>query len=219
MEATAVQVNAILEEEAAASIPIDSFVRLDRQMRALLYVWREYVKDGGRMAAAGASLEKQLIDLYQEREESGGRSYAELTATIEGLDSQLHSLYSERESAGEESLMLRQTVENFEQQLAALYSEREIDGYVSRFIGNIDIAHAARSYEEQLHAIYEEQSKTRYGITEANSMVDSLEHQVAALLEERNEIAEELVQTKQAAAQQKSRARDLITAVFDRAIV
>ena len=99
MEATAVQVNAILEEEAAASIPIDSFVRLDRQMRALLYVWREYVKDGGRMAAAGASLEKQLIDLYQEREEAGGRPYSELTATIDGLDSQLHSLYSERESS------------------------------------------------------------------------------------------------------------------------
>jgi len=219
LDATAAQINAILEDEPGAPAPADSFGRLDRQMRALVYVWREYVKDGGRMAAAAASLEKQLIDLYQEREEAGGRPYAELTATIEGLDSQLHSLYSERESSSEEAVSLRITVQNFEQQLAALYAERETDGYVSRFTGSIDVANAARSFEEQLHAIYEEQSKARYGIAEANSMAESLEQQVAALLEERNELAEELFQTKRTAENQKNKARDLITAVFDRAIV
>ena len=138
--------------------------------------------------------------------------------TIEGLDAQLRSLYEDREFSTDEHVALRETVDNLERQLVSLYEERENQQYVSGFSSAADIAASARSFEEQLHALYEEQSKVRYGVTDANFMVDSLEQQVAALLEERNELAEELAQTRLAAADQRLKARDLITAVFDRAI-
>lgn len=218
MEMNAMQTNAILEDESIPVQPADSFGRLERQMRALSYTWHEYVKDGGRMAAAAASLENQLIDLYQEREQAGGLSYEELKMTVEGLNAQLHSLYEDREGSTEECQVLRETVKNFETQLASLYQDREHADYLSRFPVDVDVAAAARSFEEQLHAIYEEQSKARYGISEANIMADSLEQQVAALLEERDELADTLTKARQTAAEQRSKARDLITAVFERAI-
>jgi len=162
------------------------------------------------MSAAAASLEKQVIDLYKERDECGGKSYQELSTTIEGLNAQLHSLYEDREGSTEECQVLRETVNNFEEQLAALYDERESTGFVSRFIGETDSGATARPFDDQ--------STLRYGLITANNMVDSLEQQVAALLEERDELSELLVQNSAAAAEQVTKARSLITAVFDRAM-
>jgi chromosome segregation ATPase len=164
-------------------------------------------------------LDAQLRALYHEREDSGGRSTDTLVATIEGLEAQLNSLYEERNSPAQ--LSAESAMESLEAQLCALYAEREdqeAEGALARFGSVPALAHAASGFEEQLAALYEERSTHRFAAAEANHMVDSLELQVATLLEERDSLCAEVEATRLEIHSHRAKARSLLAAVVDRAL-
>jgi chromosome segregation ATPase len=166
-----------------------------------------------------AGLDEQLRSLYRDREDSGGRSPDTLVATIEGLEAQLHSLYEERSSPGH--LSAEVSMESLEAQLCTLYEEREgqeAEGALARFGSVPALARAASGFEEQLAALYEEHSTHRFAANDANHMVDSLELQVAALLEERDWLSSELEAVRMELQVHRAKARSLVAAVVDRAL-
>jgi len=154
-----------------------------------------------------------------EREESGGQVLNTLVATIEGLEAQLHALYEERSTVG--YLSAETALESLEAQLCDLYAERELpgaDGALARFGSLPALAHAAMGLEQQLAALYEEQSAHRFTVTEANQMVDSLEGQVASLLEERDSLSTQLESSRIESQAQRDKARALMAAVVEQAL-
>jgi len=164
-------------------------------------------------------LDGQLRALYREREEAGGLSADTLVATIEGLEAQLNSLYEEHSRPG--YLSAESTMESLEAQLCALYAEREgqeAEGALARFGSIPALAQAASGFEEQLTALYAERSTHRFAATEANQMVDSLELQVAALLDERDSLCGELATARMEIQVHRARARSLVAAVIDQAL-
>ncbi len=196
-----------------------AFGKVDRQMRALVYVWRQFVHDGAIAVSAVTSLEEQLADLYREREQAGGTSYDALRITIEGLNAQLTSLYEDSESSSREFAAVKQTAKNLEEQLIALYQERVHEDYIGRVGADATLVEALKSFEEQLAELYKEREGSRYGLLESNEMVESLEAQVATLLEERNSLAEQLATTQHVLAQQRSKAKELFAAIVEKALV
>jgi len=196
-----------------------AFSKVDRQMRALVYVWRQFVHEGSVAVSAVASLEEQLVALYQEREEAGGLSFDALRITIQGLDEQLRSLYDEQQSDNGDRDRLRETAKNLEEQLVALYREREQENYVAGHHGKLGaLVETLQSFEEQLAELYKEREGSRYGTAAANQMVDSLEEQVAALLDERNALVEELAICQDGLSKQRAKAKEMLSAMVDRAL-
>jgi len=197
----------------------DAFGKVDRQMRALVYVWRQFVHEGEPAVSAVASLEEQLIDLYRERESAGGASYESMRITIDGLDAQLRSLYEDSESTTHELATLKQTAKNLEDQLVALYQERVHDDYIGHVGADVSLVDTLKSFEEQLAELYKEREGSRYGLAEAHEMVDSLEAQVAALLEERDALAAQSDTFHLVLAQQRAKAKEIFAAIVDKALV
>ena len=233
------QVTSLYEEREAGGA---ATVGGDSDGLLALYEQKVAVSKGTieELQAVVLSFEQQLHGLYEDREANGGGAHDELSAALQSLEAQLGSLYADRESSGDSSATvdglneqltalyserqeqgsLPQVVEGLEAQLAALYRERE-DGEFASQLANGDVASliaTVRSFEEQLASFYEGQSTATYGITEANEMVRSLEPQVAALLEERNDLAEAL-QSKQADLDRsRSKAKDMVAALMDSAL-
>jgi chromosome segregation ATPase len=138
---------------------------------------------------------------------------------VDSLSSQLAEFYEAREHGGAQPDQgdVAATLASLTEQLHALYEEREHTAYVGS-AGLVD--HAAmltslQSFEAQLHALYAERSQAPYGHGEAIEMVSSLEAQVAALLDERNDLAEQLSRSSQDVHATKKRARELVNAVLD----
>jgi molecular chaperone GrpE (heat shock protein) len=75
-----------------------------------------------------------------------------------------------------------------------------------------------QSFEAQLATFYESQAGASYGVAEANEMVRSLEPQVAALLEERNDLADQLQALQADLDRSRSKAKHMVAALMDSAL-
>lgn len=100
----------------------------------------------------------------REREDADDHMHDTLIATIEGLEAQLQSIYEERSSP--DYFSTESALESMEAQLRDLYAEREAQD------GDGTLARPSAS--------------------EAYQMVENLVQQIAALLEERNELSDSL---------------------------
>ncbi len=157
----------------------------------------------------------RLADGYREREDPGELSHNTLVATIEGLEAQLHSLYEERSTTGYLS------AETSADRLGDLGGDREMhhgDGSPDRFGPFAALAQAALGLVQQIEVLSEEHSEGRFNATEANQMVDSLEAQVAALLEERDSLAAGLEFNRMENKIHRDKARALMAAVVEQAL-
>jgi len=178
-----------------------------------LYEDREALGDTsvGDLSEALTSLEAQVVALYGEKEDSAGAA-----DMIDGLNAQLSVLYDEKSEQGD----MPAVIEGLEAQLHALYRERE-DGDFAAKLGTADtgdLLATIRSFEEQLAGFYEVQATHSYGLAEANLMVQSLEPQVVALLEERNELAGALHAKEAELERSRSKAKDMVAALMEQAL-
>jgi chromosome segregation ATPase len=208
---------ALYEQKAAVSkATIDELravVQSFEEQLQSLYQDRESGNAGvdDSQAEALESLEAQLHSLYADREADG-----DTLATIDGLNAQLTSLYDERQAQGD----LSAVIDGLEAQLTSLYRERE-DGVFASEVAGTDVASliaTVQSFEAQLEGFYEAQASATYGLSEANEMVRSLEPQVAALLEERNELADQLQARQAELERSRSKAKDMVAALMDSAL-
>ena len=193
---------------------LQSAVHSFEQQLECLYEERETSRDFTNEALHESlhSLETQLASVYADREDDG-----DLHATLHGLNEQLTALYGERQEQSD----LAMVVEGLEAQLAALYGEREDAGEHSGHAGGSDAAALSASVcslEEQLAVLYAEQVASTYGIIEANEMVKSLEPQVAALLEERDEVIEALAQKQAELVRSRTKAKAMVASLMDSAL-
>ncbi len=155
-----------------------------------------------------ASLEAQLVTLYEEKEEWSTRSDAP--------DETLTALYEDKQRLSARTIAdLRASVDSFSAQLADFYEEREQQGTAADTGSSVELRASLESFEAQLHALYEERSLQPFGHGEAVDMVHSLDAQVVALLDERNDLAEQLARAIQDVSTAKRRARELVNAVVD----
>jgi len=162
----------------------------------------------GELREMLASLEAQLVALYEEKEEWSAPSIAP--------DETLTALYEDKQRMGARTIAdLRATVESFSAQLADFYEEREQQGTLVDASSLAELHASIQSFEAQLHALYDERASAPFGHGEAVDMVHSLEAQIVALLEERNELAEQLDRAAQDVSTAKRRARELVNAVVD----
>jgi len=188
------------------------------------------------LQAALASFEEQLAGLYADREALGASPVGDLADSLTSLEAQVVSLYREKEDAGaveffyalnpqlsgekSEQRDMPAIIEGLEAQLDALYREREEGDFVAQS-GSPDVSDMVatiRSFEEQLAGFYEVQAAHAYGLAEANLMVESLEPQVAALLEERNELARALQAKDAELERNRSKAKDMVAALMEQAL-
>jgi chromosome segregation ATPase len=208
---------ALYEQKSAVSkATIDDLravvLSFEEQLHSL-YQDRESGAGGVTDASSEAlrSLEDQLQTLYADREAEG-----DMHATVDGLNAQLTSLYDERQAQGD----LVSVIEGLEAQLTSLYGERE-DGVFSGEASGADVASlmaTVQSFEAQLESFYEAQASATWGLGEANEMVRSLEPQVAALLEERNDLVEQLQARQAELERSRSRAKEMVAALMDSAL-
>jgi uncharacterized protein YoxC len=178
-----------------------------------LYADREVHADSpvGDLSDALASLEAQVVSLYAEKEE------AVAAAFFSGFRGELTGLYNE----GGHQSDLPAIVEGLEAQLHALYREREEEGDVAAQYGSPnagDMAAMILSFEEQLAGFYEVQAAHAYGVAEANQMVQSLEPQVSALIEERNDLADALQAKEAELERSRSKAKEMVAALMEQAL-
>ena len=204
---------ALYEQKAAVSkATIDDLQAVVHSFEAqldTLYLDREH----GDAAGLGAleSLESQLHSLYADREADG-----DATAIIDGLNAQLASLYDEKQADAD----LPAVVVSLEAQLASLYDERESGAFAGapEDAANWSLIEMVESFEAQLATLYEAQAGATYGLVEANEMVRSLEPQVVSLLEERNELAEELLASQADLERSRIKAKHMVAALMESAL-
>ncbi len=189
-----------------------------------------------------ASLEAQVTSLYEEKEASGfttgggdsdglvalyeqkvalsNRTVAELQTALASFEAQLDGLYAEREAHGDGSASdMAAALTSLEAQLHALYREREDSEFAAQ-LGTAEtgtLLATIQSFEEQLASFYELQSTNAYGLAEANQMVQSLEPQIAALLDERNELVDALRAKEAELERSRSKAKDMVAALMEQA--
>lgn len=163
------------------------------------------------------SLEAQLVSLYEEKEHTPGR------AASGAPDEALTALYEDKQRLSARTIAdLRASVESLSAQLAEFYEARE-QGVFTAGLATPDhgapdhgaLVASLQSFEAQLHALYDDQARAPYTHHEAIDMVSSLEAQVAALLEERNDLADQLSRASDDVTTAKRRARELVNAVLD----
>ena len=205
---------ALYEQKAAVSkATIDDLHSMVQSFEAqlhTLYQDREGgggAVDSGAVAEALASLEGQLHSLYADREAEGN-----VSAIIDGLNAQLTALYDEKQ------VDLSAVVEGLEEQLRSLYSERESGEYAGAGGDVSALLATVQSFEAQLASFYESQTGTTYDVGEANEMVKSLEPQVAALLEERNDLAVQLQAAQSDLERSRNKAKNMVAALMDSAM-
>jgi chromosome segregation ATPase len=166
-----------------------------------------------------ASSDEPLTALYEDKQRLSARTIADLRASVDSLSTQLAEFYELRQHGGgpADHGAVQDTLASLTEQLHALYEEREQSAFVGT-AGSADhsaLLASLQSFEAQLHALYAERSQAAYGHGEAIEMVASLESQVAALLDERNELADQLSRASQDVHAAKKRARELVNAVLD----
>lgn len=189
-----------------------------------------------------ASLEQQLVSIYADRERENGvtfsadeslaalyedkqrlsaRTIADLRESVENLTAQLADFYALRESGdeGAES-SLQATIDGLNQQLHALYEERELNAFGSDLPeSSVSALHATvQSLEAQLASFYSEGETLGLGHRDAVNMVQSLTEQVAALLDERNDLVSECEGLKTDIHTTKRRAREMIDALVSQSL-
>jgi len=158
------------------------------------------------------SLEAQLVSLYEEKEHTPDRTAAGAP------DETLTALYEDKQRLSARTIAdLRGSVESLSAQLAELYEDREQGAYTASLAtpDHAALVASLQSFEAQLHALYDDQARAPYTHHEAVDMVSSLDAQVAALLEERNDLADQLTRAADDVASAKRRARELVNAVLD----
>ena len=232
------QVTSLYEEKEAAGFSAtggdsDGLVALYEQKVALS---NRTVAD---LQTALASFEEQLAGLYAEREAYGDGSAGDVAEALASLEAQVVSLYAEKEEKAaadffggfkpelselygttSEQLDQRNIIEGLEAQLHALYREREDGDFAAQF-GPADVEEmlaTIQSFEEQLAGFYEVQHAHAYGLAEANLMVQSLEPQVTALLQERNELASALQAKEVELERSRSKAKEMVAALMEQAL-
>ncbi|MFN3200762.1 MAG: hypothetical protein ACE366_20355 [Bradymonadia bacterium] len=149
-----------------------------------------------------ASLEAQLVSLYEEREQSGlfdavdhddiyiakiargADTIQSLEETIEGLNAQLVALYDEKvagEAPGDALAQAHATIDNLNAQLCDLYAERAEQSADNAAESN-DLLVTIDSLNAQLCDLYDHQSE---GHDALQLTVESLEAQLVALYDEK----------------------------------
>ena len=176
---------------------------------ATLYEEKEH-GSGGFGAASEA-----IAGMYEEKLRIGAQQVAAMQATIDGLDAQLRALYDEKAGGGFEGSALEATVASLTEQLHGFYEERELAAGVPTASSDLALRATVQGLEEQLHALYAEREQAGRSPGEATAMIDSLTDQVAALLEERNELVAQLDAARREVDGAKTKARRLIGAMLD----
>ncbi|AMW04407.1 hypothetical protein [Gemmatimonas phototrophica] len=156
------------------------------------------------------NLEAQLVSLYEEKEQSWQQA---------APDEALTALYEDKQRLSARTIAeLRSSVESLAAQLGEFYEARE-HGHPEASSApagdHAALSETLGSLTEQLHALYDERATAAYGHLEAIEMVQSLEAQVASLLEERNDLAEQLDRAAHDVSSAKRRARELVNALVD----
>lgn len=160
-----------------------------------------------------ASMEQQLVSVYAERERESGIHFSS--------DETLAALYEDKQRLSARTIAeQRESLENLTAQLADLYELRESGGAdPEALLATVD------GLTEQLHALYEEREFDEYGPpgtalsrVDATCMAESLTEQVAALLDERNDLAQECEQMKSELRNTKKRAREMIDALVSQSL-
>ncbi|KDB50514.1 hypothetical protein X805_38980 [Sphaerotilus natans subsp. natans DSM 6575] len=202
-----------LSHRNASADSIDSLretlASLEQQL-ASLYADKE------RENSASFYGDESLAALYEDKQRLSARTIAELNETVDNLTAQLADVYALRESGSDiADSSLRITIEGLNQQLHALYEERELN---ERFAALPESGVAAlqatvQSLEAQLAAFYEECEGQSLGRRDLACMAESLTEQVAVLLEERNDLAQECENLKADLRTAKRRARAMIDAL------
>jgi chromosome segregation ATPase len=192
----------------------ESLASLEQQL-VCLYADRE--RENGVTFAADES----LAALYEDKQRLSARTIAELRETVENLTAQLADVYALREAGAEHDTSgLQATIEGLNQQLHALYEERELDalGAEPADAGIAAMQATMKSFEAQLAAFYAEGEGLTVGHREAACMAESLTEQVAALLEERNDLLQECESLKSDIRTTKRRAREMIDALVSQSL-
>jgi chromosome segregation ATPase len=160
-----------------------------------------------------ASLEQQLVSVYAERERESGIHFSS--------DETLAALYEDKQRLSARTIAeLRASVESLTLQLADLYELRESGGAdPEALLATVD------GLTEQLHALYEEREFDEFGPpgtvltrVDATYMAESLTEQVAALLDERNDLEQQCEQIKSELRNTKKRAKEMIDALVSQSL-
>jgi vacuolar-type H+-ATPase subunit I/STV1 len=160
-----------------------------------------------------ASLEQQLVSVYAERERESGIHFSS--------DETLAALYEDKQRLSARTIAeQRESLENLTAQLADLYELRESGGADTEVL-----LATVNGLTEQLHALYEEREFDEFGPpgtlltrVDATCMAESLTEQVAALLDERNDLAQECEQMKSELRNTKKRAKEMIDALVSQSL-
>jgi hypothetical protein len=167
-------------------------VRSLEEQLSTLYQEKEGKLDGDSSTDALRSMEQQLIELYQERDLSGN-SLSRLSKSLESMEQQLVALYAEKQEQTPSATNAQdEALTSLEAQLKALYEEKEQ-------LGENSSLHASlKSLEEQLVSLYaeRERSGTVPSMGGAYEMVENLEAQVIALIDEKQQLVRGLSDLK-----------------------
>lgn len=192
----------------------ESLASLEQQL-VCLYAEKE------RNAGVNFAADETLAALYEDKQRLSARTIADLRETVENLTVQLADFYALREAGGDHAEgELMMTIEGLNQQLHALYEERELNGSTAGLpAGDVGALQAAvQSLEAQLASFYAESEGQVLGRADLACMAESLTEQVAALLEERNDLAKECESLKADIRSTKRRAREMIDALVSQSL-
>jgi chromosome segregation ATPase len=192
----------------------ESLASLEQQL-VCLYADRER-EDGITFSA-----DESLAALYEDKQRLSARTIADLRESVENLTAQLTDVYALRESGsdGADSSLLA-TIDGLSQQLHVLYEERE-QGESDSGPAETGVAalHATvQSLQAQLADFYSEGEALGLGHREAVCMAESFTDQVAALLDERNDLLQECESLKADIRTTKRRAREMIDALVSQSL-
>ena len=206
-----------LSHHNAATDSIDSLreslASLEQQL-VCIYADRE------RENGVTFSADESLAALYEDKQRLSARTIADLRESVENLTAQLTDLYASRESGDENADSLLATIDGLNQQLSALYEERELNESSSGLpeTGVAALHATVESLEAQLVALYAEGEGLSLGHRDAACMAESLTEQVAALLDERNDLMQECEGLKSEVRTTKRRAREMIDALVSQSL-
>ncbi len=154
------------------------------------------------------SLEAQLVALYEEKEEWSARPGEP--------DETLTALYEDKQRLSARTIAeLRASVDSFSAQLAEFYQEREQQDTGAHTGNSEELQTSLQSFEAQLDALYAERADATDEHAEALEMVASLASQVASLLEERDDLAAQIIRAVQELQATKKRAREMVNVVLE----
>ncbi|MDQ5896224.1 MAG: hypothetical protein RLZZ592_1874 [Pseudomonadota bacterium] len=192
----------------------ESLASLEQQL-VCIYADRE------RESSVMLPTEESLAALYEDKQRLSARTIADLRESVESLTAQLAEFYALREAGAEGAEnRLQVTIDGLNQQLHALYEERELRE-ISADLGETGVAElhfTVQSLQAQLAALYAESEGLTLGHRDAAFMAQSLTEQVAALLDERNDLLHECANLKADILITKRRAREMIDALVSQSL-